>query len=107
MKRRIIMVSAMILLLGSQAQMFANNYNRPEPKRPGMEMNDNRRPRGPVNDRRISDQDIERVQDFYRRKYNIKLSRKEAERILIEDMRNNGRPNRPAPPKGPQRPPRR
>ena len=107
MKRRIIMVSAMILLLGSQAQMFANDYKGPAPQRPGMEMNDHRRPGGPVNDRRISDKDIERVQDYYRRKYNVKLTRKEAERILIEDMRDRGRPNRPAPPKGPQRPPRR
>ena len=93
----------MILLLGSQAQMFAQKYNGPDHKRPGMEMHQGKKPAGPMNDRHISESDIIRLQEFYKRKYNVRLSKKEAERILMEDMKD--RHNRPAP-RGPQRPPR-
>ena len=104
----------MILLLGSQMQMFAQQIGRPDSKRPGMEMRDDRRPGGPVDKKSISQRDIERLQDFYWDKYRIRLSRKEAERILIENRRygrdfssypqppRGGKPE----PKGPQKPPR-
>ena len=103
MKRRILMVSAMILLLGSQVQMHAQRHNGPDHKRPGMEIHDNRRPSGPMNHKFIGENDILRIQDFYKRKYNIRLSRKEAERILLADMKDKR--HRPDP-RGPQRPPR-
>ena len=117
MKRRIIMVSAMILLLGSQVQMYAQKKGGPDHKRPGMEMHEGRRPGGPM--KAISQGDIARLQDFYWKKYRVKLSKKEAERILMEDMRDRGRGDfghaapppprdkKPGPPQGPQRPPRR
>ena len=114
MKRRIIMVSAMILLLGSQMQMFAQKKGGPDNRRPGMEIRDDRRPGGPMDKRYISQRDIERLQDFYWDKYRIRLSKKEAERILIENRRYGRDYNRyPQPPKGgkpepkgPQKPPR-
>ena len=130
MKRRILMVSAMILLLGSQVQMYAQKKGGPDHKRPGMEMHEGRRPGGPM--KAISQGDIARLQDFYWKKYRVKISKKEAERILMEDMRDRGRrdfahaapppppkgkkptppkgkphDDKPAPPQGPQRPPRR
>ena len=80
----------------------------------------------------ISQGDIARLQDFYWKKYRVKISKKEAERILMEDMRDRGRrdfahtapppppkgkkpappkgnphDDKPAPPQDPQRPPRR
>ena len=66
----------------------------------------------------ICQHDIERLQDFYWRKYRVKLSKKEAEKILIVQMRERGRHDfahaapppkgqRPIRPQGPQRPPRR
>ena len=63
MKRRILMVSAMILLLGSQVQMYAQKKGGPDHKRPGMEMHEGRRPGGPM--KAISQGDIARLQDFY------------------------------------------
>ena len=104
----------MILLLGSQMQMFAQQKGRPDSKRPGMEMRDDRRPGGPVDKKSISQRDIERLQDFYWDRYRIRLSRKEAERILIENRRYGRDFNSyPQPPKGgkpesrgPQKPPR-
>ena len=104
----------MILLLGSQMQMFAQQKGRPYSKRPGMEMRDDRRPGGPVNKKSISQRDIERLQDFYWDRYRIRLSRKEAERILIENRRYgrdfNSYPQPPKggkpEPRGPQKPPR-
>ena len=119
MKRRILMVSAMILLLGSQVQMNAQKKGGPDHKRPGMEMQEGRRPGGPMIGKAICQNDIERLQDFYWKKYRVKLSKKEAERILMEDMRDRGRHDfahaapppprdkKPSPPKDPQRPPRR
>ena len=106
----------MILLLGSQVQMYAQKKGGPDHKRPGMEMHEGRRPGGPM--KAISQGDIARLQDFYWKKYRVKLSKKEAERILMEDMRDRGRGDlghatpppprdkKPGPPQGPQRPPR-
>ena len=91
MKRRILMVSAMILLLGSQVQMFAQKRPRPDNRRPGIEIRDHRRPGRPMNGKAISQREIIRLQDFYWRKYRIRLSRGEAERILITQMRGNCR----------------
>ena len=115
MKRRILMVSAMILLLGSQVQMYAQKKGGPDHKRPGMEMHEGRRPGGPM--KAISQGDIARLQDFYWKKYRVKISKKEAEKILLVEMRDKGRrdfAHMPPPPprdkkpgdKGPQRPPR-
>lgn len=88
MKRRIVMVSAMILLLGSQVQMYAQRKGGPDFKRPGMEMKMDRRPGGPMDKKAICQGDIEKVQRFYRMKYGVRLSRKEAERILLVEMRD-------------------
>ena len=117
MKRRILMVSAMILLFGSQMQMNAQKKGGPDHKRPGMEMREGRRPGGPMMDKKaICQDDIERLQDFYWKKYRVRLSKKEAERILIEEMKERDRrgfDRMPPPPKdkkpghnSPQRPPR-
>ena len=111
------MVSAMILLLSSQVQMYAQQKGGPYHKRPGMEMHEGRRPGGPMHEKAISQGDIARLQDFYWKKYRVKLSRKEAERILLEERRDRGPrdfAHMPPPPprdkkpgdKGPQRPPR-
>ena len=102
MKRRILMVSAMILLLGSQVQMYAQKKVGPDHKRPGMEMHEGRRPGGPMYEKAISKGDIVRLQEFYWMKYRVRLSKKEAERILIENMKDKG-----PKPRGPQGPPRR
>ena len=75
MKRRILMVSAMILLLGSQVQMYAQKKGGPDHKRPGMEMHEDRRPGGPMIGKAICQNDIERLQDFYWKKYRVKLSK--------------------------------
>ena len=91
MKRRILMVSAMILLLGSQMQMNAQKKDGPDNRRPGMEMRKDRRPGRPMDGKAICQGDIERLQDFYWKKYRVKLSRNEAERILAEDMKDRGR----------------
>lgn len=118
MKRRILVVSAMILLFGSQVQMYAQKKGGPDHKRPRMEMHEGRRPGGPMHEKAICQHDIERLQDFYWRKYRVKLSKKEAEKILIVQMRERGRHDfahaapppkgqRPIRPQGPQRPPRR
>ncbi len=88
MKRRILMVSAMILLLGSQADVFAQKRFEPDQKRPGMEMRDYRKPCRPMDRKTISQGEILRLQDFYWRKYKMKISKKEAERILLADARD-------------------
>ena len=116
MKRRILMVSAMILLLGSQVQMYAQQKGGPDHKRPVMEMHEGRRPGGPMHEKAISQGDIARLQEFYWKKYRVKLSKKEAEKILLVERKGRGQRsfvhNPPAPPKGhkpeprgPQRPP--
>ena len=119
MKRRILMVSAMILLLGSQVQMFAQKKGGPDHyKRPGMEMHGCSKPGGPMHGKAICQGDIVRLQDLYWKKYRVRLSRKEAENILIKEMRDRDRRdfahNPPPPPKdrkpqprGPQGLPRR
>ena len=115
MKRRILMVSAMILILGSQVQMYAQKKGGPDYKRPGMEMKRDCRPGGPM--KAISKGDIMRLQDFYWKKYRVKISKKEAERILIAEMRDRGprdfahnppqhKCKKPSPRRGPQKPPR-
>ena len=80
----------MILLLSSQVQMYAQKKGRPDYKRPGMEMHEDRRPGGPMHEKAISQCDIARLQDFYWKKYRVKLSKKEAERILLEERRGKG-----------------
>lgn len=98
MKRRILMVSAMILMLGSQEQMFAQKKGGPDVKRPGMEMRDDRRPGGPMDEKAICQGDIEKLQDFFMKKYDVKLSRKEAKKILLVEKSHRPKP------RGPQRP---
>lgn len=110
------MVTAMMLLLGTQADMFAQKRGVQDQRRPGMEMQFDRRPGKPMDKKAICQRDIERLQDFYWKKYRVKLTKKEAERILIEDMKNKGprefaRHTPPPPkkghrpePRGPQRP---
>ena len=89
----------MILLLGSQMQMYAHKRGELDYKRPGMEMRECRRPGRPMNAKAICQGDIKKLQDFYWKKYRVKLSRKEAEKILLVDMKDRGR--------GPKRPSRR
>ena len=103
MKRRILMVSAMILLLGSQVDVFAQKRVEPDRKRPGMEMKFDKKPGRPMDGKAISQRDIERVQDFYWMKYRVRLSKKEAVKILMEDRREFAhKPHGPKP--GPMKP---
>ena len=77
------MVSAMILLLGFQVDMSAKGRDDFDRKRPGMEMQKDKK-FDFAKDRKAFDQrDVERFQDFYWKKYRVKLSRKDAERILF------------------------
>ena len=111
MKRRFLMVSAMILIFGSQIHMEAHKKGEPAPKRPGMEMHrppvvkfdgrgpamdkfDARRPGRPIG-KAICQGEIERIQNYYWKRYGIRLSKREAEKILIADMRH--RPHFPRP----------
>ena len=91
MKRRFLMVTAMMLLLGTQADMFAQKRGVQDHKRPGMEMQFDRRPGKPMDEKAICQRDIERLQDFYWKKYRVKLSKKEAEKILLADGRDRCR----------------
>ena len=94
MKRRILMVSAMILLLGSQIEMNAQMRGGHDFKRPGMEMHEGRRPGAPMMyEKAICQDDIKRLQNYYLMKYDVRLSKKEAEKILIVKMRDKGRRN--------------
>ena len=102
MKRRILMVSAMILLLGSQVDVFAQKRVEPDRKRPGMEMKFDKKPGRPMDGKAISQRDIERVQDFYWMKYRVRLSKKEAVKILMEDRREFA--HKPHGPKPAQKP---
>lgn len=97
MKRRILMVSAMILLLSSQVQIYAQKKGGPVAKRPGMEMHQTYKPGKPMV-KPVSQGDIKRVQDFYWKKYKVRLSRSEAERILMEDSRSRHDCDRRTPP---------
>ena len=84
------MVSAMILLFGSQIQISAQQHRGPDHKRPGMEMHEARKPGKPMNGKTIRQSDIKRLQEFYWKKYRVRITRREAERILLEDMRDRG-----------------
>ena len=98
MKRRFLLVSAMILLLGSQVDMFAQKKGGPDFKKPGMEMRECKKPGKHQNKKFISQGDIIRLQDFYWKKYRVRLSRSEAERILREDDRSRHDFDRHTPP---------
>ena len=63
MKRRILMVSAMILLLGSQLQMFAYKKAEPVHKKSGVVIVVDHKPVRPIGEA-ISQGNIARVQDF-------------------------------------------
>ena len=78
----------MILLLSSQVDMFAQKRDELDRKRPGMEMHEMKKPGKPMDGKTISQWEVERVQDFYWKKYRVKLSRQEAEKILIADKRD-------------------
>ena len=54
MKRRILMVSAMILLFGSQVQIYAQKKVEPNHKRPGMATVVDHKPARPMNGKAIS-----------------------------------------------------
>ena len=88
MKRRFLMVSAMILLLSSQVDMFAQKRDELDRKRPGMEMHEMKKPCKPMDVTTISQWEVEKLQDFYRKKYRVKLSKQEAEKILIAEKRD-------------------
>ena len=110
MKRRFLMVSAMILLLGSQVDMYAQKKGEPDFKKPGMEMQECKKPGKEFEKKHICKQEVEGLQNFYWKRYKIKLSYKEAEKILLADMKDKrGFDHRPGPapdPRGPQKPPR-
>ena len=78
------MVSAMILLLGSQMQ--AQMRSERDFKKPEMEMQ--HRSCRPIYKKAICQGDIIRLQEFYLRKYKVRLSRAEAERILAAQIRD-------------------
>lgn len=90
MKRRILMVSAMMLLLGSQVQMYAQKKVRPDFKRPGIEMRAGGKPGGPMFEKTVCQKDVESIRNYYKFKYGVKLSKKEAEKILLVQMREKG-----------------
>ena len=93
----------MILLLGSQMQVSAQKKGGHDYKRPGMEMQIGKKPGGPKIEKAICQSDIMRVQEMYWKKYRVKLSKKEAEKILLAERRDwSGRvfAHMPPPPEG-------
>ena len=44
------------------------------------------RPGGPMHEKAICQHDIEKLQSFYWKKYRVRLSKREAEKILIAQM---------------------
>ncbi len=54
--------------------------------RPGMEMRECKKPGKHQDKRYIGQEDVKRLQNFYWMKYKVKLSYKEAEKILMADM---------------------
>ena len=94
----------MILLIGSQMQINARKKGGPDFKRPGMEITNDRMPGRPMNVKAICQGDIERLQDFYWKKYRVRLSKNEAEKIILVEMRDRNRRdfayNKPIRPKG-------
>ena len=86
------MVSVVMLMLGSQVQMYAQKKGGPDFKRPEMEMKMDRRPDMPMDMKAGRQADIEKIQRYFRMKYDIRLSKKEAEKILWVQMREkNGK----------------
>lgn len=97
----------MILLFASQGNIYAENKAADHHKGPGMEMHEWERHGHQMPHNYISKQDIKRVQDFYWAKYKVRLSKKEAEKIAMNELRQrNGRGPAHHGPKGPQKPPR-
>ena len=78
----------MMLLLGTQADMFAQKRGVQDHRRPGMEMQFDRRPGKPMDKKAICQRDIERLQDFYWKKYRVKLTKKDAENLTFNHIRN-------------------
>ena len=83
MKRRVLMVSAMILLLGSQVDLSAKGRDDFNRKRPGMEMQINMRFDCGKDKKAFKQGDVAKFQDFFWKKHRVKLSKKDAERILF------------------------
>ncbi|MBR5563600.1 MAG: hypothetical protein IKW11_05170 [Bacteroidales bacterium] len=83
MKRRVLMVSAMILLLGSQVDLSAKGRNDFDRRRPGMEMQMNKMCKCCKDSKAFKQGDVARFQDFFWKKHRVKLSKKDAERILF------------------------
>ena len=89
MKRRILMVSAMILLLGSQVSLSAKGRDDFDRKRPEMGMQMDKK-FDCCKDRKAFDQrDVARFQDFYWKKYRVKLSKRDAEKMLFSHKHDN------------------
>ena len=101
MRTRILMVSAMILLLGSQGQTYAQHHVNQDRHHPGYET-----PKTPVPipNKHITTKELIEVQQYYLKHFHIRLSRKEAESILLEYKKGHGphdfSRNPPPPPKG-------
>ena len=53
-------------------------------------MHEARKPGKPMNGKTIRQSDIKRLQEFYWKKYRVRITRREAERILLEEMRDRG-----------------
>ena len=85
MKRSILMVSAMILLLASPMQLDAKMKGEKLRKGSKIEMTFCGRPSKPMKGKTISQAKVEMIKDLYWQKYRIRLSKKEAERILITE----------------------
>ena len=83
MKRRLLMVSAMILLLGSQVDMSAKGRKDFDRKRPEKEMQMYKKCKFCKDAKAFKPGDVARFQDFYWKKHRVKLSKKDAERILF------------------------
>jgi len=84
------MVAVMMLMLGSQVQMYAQKKGGQDFRRPGMEVKMDRRSDRFMDAKAVRQADIEKVQRYFRMKYGIKLSRSEAEKILWVEMRDKG-----------------
>jgi hypothetical protein len=83
MKRRVLMVSAMILLLGSQVDLSAKGRKDFDRRRPGVEMQINMRFDCGKDKKAFNQGDIARFQDFYWKRHRVMLSKKDAEKILF------------------------
>ena len=83
MKRRVLMVSAMILLLGSQVDLSAKGRKDFDRRRPGVEMQIKKQCKFCKDKKAFKKGDIARFQDFYWKRHRVMLSKKDAERILF------------------------